>query len=212
MGSNAPVLLVIEDALDDLHRVGEALQRRFGSDFGVITSSTAGEGTEMLERLARDGAPVALVAVGLRTVTEAVDVLRRVRALHPGARRALFLPMSAAAAHGPGMDAILRAMALGELDFSILKGWVSPEEWLYPQVQEALSEWVNAHRPRHEHFQIVGDQWSPRSHDLRDILTRNHVPFGFYAADSDAGRQLLAGHGVEAAQLPVVITFDGPAL
>src|SRR5919198_4730306 len=111
MGSNAPVLLVIEDTLDDLHLVGEALERRFGSDFGVITSATAAEGMEMLERLAQDGAPVALVAAGLRAITEVVDVLRRARALHPGARRALFLPMSAAAAHGPGMDAILRAMA-----------------------------------------------------------------------------------------------------
>ncbi|HYX90385.1 MAG TPA: FAD-dependent oxidoreductase [Myxococcaceae bacterium] len=212
MGSNAPVLLVIEDTLDDLHLVGEALERRFGSDFGVITSATAAEGMEMLERLAQDGAPVALVAAGLRAITEAVDVLRRARALHPGARRALFLPMSAAAAHGPGMDAILRAMALGELDFSILKGWVSPEEWLYPQVQEALSEWVNAHRPRHEHFQIVGEQWSPRSHDLRDILTRNRVPFGFYPADSDAGRRLLADHGLNGAQLPVLIAFDGRVL
>jgi thioredoxin reductase (NADPH) len=28
-----------------------------------------------------------------------------------------------------------------------VKGWVNPEEWFYPQVQEALSAWSTAHQP-----------------------------------------------------------------
>jgi thioredoxin reductase (NADPH) len=210
--SERPVLLVIDEMPEDLHLVGRALERRFGLDYRVIATATASDGVATLERLARDGAAVALVAVGFGEAGDAVDLLRRAHALHSGAGRALFVPMSDAAGHARATEALLRAMALGELDFSILKGWVSPEEWLYPQVQEALSAWANAHRPRHEHFQIVGVQWSPRSHEIRDMLTRNRVPFGFYPVDSDAGRQLLADHGLDAARLPIAIRFDGLVL
>lgn len=40
---------------------------------------------------------------------------------------------------------------------------------------------------------IVGEEWAPRSHELRDLLTRNSIPFEFYAADSEAGQQLIQG-------------------
>ena len=113
---------------------------------------------------------------------------------------------------GSAREPLQRATALGQLDLSLLKGWVSPEEWLYPQVQEAISAWTKAHRPCLEIVKLVGEQWSPRCHELRDLLTRNTVPFGFYDADSDAGRRLLAERGLEAARLPVAVLFSGRAL
>src|SRR5207249_3425677 len=76
------------------------------------------------------------------------------------------------------LPALQRATALGRIDFWILKGWVTPEEWLYPQVQAALSAWTTAHRPHHEVVRVVGERWSPRTHELRAALTRNTVPFG----------------------------------
>ena len=93
-----------------------------------------------------------------------------------------------------------------------MKGWVSPEELLYPQVQEALTAWTRANRPRHEVVRVVGEQWSPRSHELRDALARNTVPFGFYAADSDEGRRLIARARRGRERLPAVILHDGSVL
>jgi thioredoxin reductase (NADPH) len=110
------------------------------------------------------------------------------------------------------LEALQRATALGRIDFWVVKGWVAPEELLYPQIQEALTTWTRANRPRHEVMRIVGERWSPRSHELRDALTRNTVPFGFYAADSDEGQQLLREHGVDAERLPAVILHDGSVL
>jgi thioredoxin reductase (NADPH) len=69
---------------------------------------------------------------------------------------------------------------------------VTPEEWLYPQVQEALTAWTMAHRSRHVVYRIVGERWSARSHDLRDMLTNNGVPFEFHAVESPEGRQLMS--------------------
>jgi thioredoxin reductase (NADPH) len=204
------VLLLVDDSPDDLRRTARALERRFGLDYRVIAAATAPAGVAELERLAQAGAPVALVAVGLAAPADAVDLLRRARALHPDAARAALVAMGEPA--GPAKDPVFRAIALGEIDFPIANAWVSPEEWLYPQVQEAVSAWAMAHRPRHEHFRIVGEQWAPRSHRLRDVLTRSRVPFAFHAADSSEGRRVLAEHGLDAARLPVAVLFDGRVL
>ncbi len=209
-----PVVLVVADAPNDRHLIAHALDRRFGADYRVLTAATPREGLTTLERLAGEGAEVALVAADFEELAgiNGVEFLGRAHALHPGAGRALFIAMGETTGVSAAMEPLLRAMALGQIDFWIPKGWVSPEEWLYPQVQEALSNWATTHRPRHEHIRLVGEQWSPRCHELRDVLTRNTVPFGFYAADSDEGRQLLADYGLDETRLPVAILFDGRVL
>ena len=215
-----PVLVAVDDEPAALRPLVAALERRFGADYRVVAAGSAAGGQALLERLAGEGAEVALVAADLDlSGDDGVTFLVRAHALHPDAGRALLIEMDAVLF---GMDAgmgesgavepLLRATALGQIDFSITKGWVSPEEWLYPQVQEALSAWAKAHRPRHEHIQLVGEQWSPRSHELRDMLTRNTLPFGFYAAESDVGQRLLAEHGASAERLPVLIFYDGRVL
>ncbi len=93
-----------------------------------------------------------------------------------------------------------------------MKGWATPEEWFYPQVQDALTAWTVSHRSRHLVYRIIGEQWEARSHDLRDALTRNSVPFEFHTPDSDTGRHLIREHGVDPHQLPAVIHQDGSVL
>jgi thioredoxin reductase (NADPH) len=105
-----------------------------------------------------------------------------------------------------------RAIALGRIDFWVVKGWVTPEEWLYPQVQEALSAWTITHRPHHVVYRIVGEQWAPRSHDLRQVLSRNGVPFTFHPVDSPDGQQMLRDFSVDPARLPALIRHDGSVL
>jgi thioredoxin reductase (NADPH) len=212
-GAQRAVILVADDDAEDRGAISAALERRFGADYAVVAAGGAAAALDELERLARAGVDVALVAAGLRdAAAQAPELLRRAHALHPGAARAMFAAMGDAAGLGERMEPFLRAMALGQLDFVIMKGWHSPEEWLYLQVQEALSAWAIAHRPRHEHFRLVGPQWSPRCHAVRDVLTRNGVPFGFYPDDSDEGRRLLAEHGVRTQGSLVAIRFDGEVL
>jgi thioredoxin reductase (NADPH) len=51
-----------------------------------------------------------------------------------------------------------------------------------------------------------------RAHELRDLLARNKVLYGFLPADSEEGRALLEQVGATAEQLPLVVTFDGLVL
>jgi thioredoxin reductase (NADPH) len=53
---------------------------------------------------------------------------------------------------------------------------------------------------------------TPASHTLRDLLTRNTVPFGFYPAGSTAGRRLERTHGVDLQRLPAVVLRDGSVI
>jgi thioredoxin reductase (NADPH) len=68
------------------------------------------------------------------------------------------------------------------------------------------------HVRRHLVYRIVGEQWAPRSHRLRDELTRNGVPFAFHPVDSPAGRQLVRDFAVDVTRLPAVISHDGTVL
>jgi thioredoxin reductase (NADPH) len=210
-----PVLFVIDDDLQELRTFESVLRRRYGADYRVMAERSPGAGLELLERLAHRGDDVALVAADLRLpAMDGVEFLERAHALHRGAVRALLVAMDSRGTRIPfgALHSLQRATALGRIDLWVVKGWVSPEELLYPQVQEALTAWTRTNRPRHEVVRIVGQRWSSRSHELRDALARNTVPFGFYATDSEQGRRLLHDHGVDPTQLPVVILYDGSVL
>ncbi len=210
-----PVLLVVDGDPRDLHCTAGALDRRFAPDYRVMTAGSAAAGLAELQRSARSGDQVALVAADLHLPDDdGVGFLERAAALHPGVARVLLFEMDDTHTRIPfrELPALQRASALGRIDFWMVKGWVNPEEWLYPQVQEALSAWSRAHRPSHVVYRVVGEQWDPRSHDIRDGLTVNGVPFTFHQRDSDGGRQLICDHGVDVDRLPAVIRHDGSVL
>ena len=189
-----PVLFVVDGDRQALTRTESALRRRFGPDYEVHSADSAGAGLDALERLAGGTGTVALVAADLHLPDmDGVEFLERAHALHRDASRVLLVAMDQNRTRIPfsELETLQRATALGRIDFSVVKGWVTPEEWLYPQVQEALTAWTLAHRRRHVVYRIVGEQWAARSHQLRDFLSRNGVPFEFHPVDSDQGRQLV---------------------
>lgn len=210
-----PVLLIVDADQEARVAIESSLLRRFAPDYQVLTADSPETGIDALEHLARRGEAVALVAADLRLPRmDGIEFLERARALHRHAMRALLVAMDRRGTRIPfeALDSLQRATALGRIDFWVVKGWAAPEELLYPHIQEALTAWTRANRPRHAVMRIVGEHWSPRSHALREALARNTVPFGFYAADSNEGRQLLREHGVDAERLPAIILLDGSVL
>jgi thioredoxin reductase (NADPH) len=210
-----PVLFIVDADEEARVAMESALLRRFAPDYRVLTADSSEAGLEALQRLAHRGEAVALVAADLRLPgVDGIEFLERARVLHRHAMRALLVAIDRRGTRIPfeSMESLQRATALGRIDFWVVKGWSAPEELLYPHIQEVLTSWTRANRPRHEVMRVVGEHWSPRSHELREALARNTVPFGFYAADSDEGRQLLRDHGVDAERLPAVILHDGSVL
>jgi thioredoxin reductase (NADPH) len=211
----SPVLFIADGDAEARAATESALARRFGSDYRVLAADTAQGGLEALQGLAGEADDVALVSADLRLPdTGGMEFLERAHALHPQAARVLLVAMDEHHTQMPlsELAALQQAAALGRIDFWVAKGWANPEEWLYPQIQEALTAWTLANRPGHVVYRIVGEQWAPRSHEVRDLLTRNGVPFAFYAADSAAGQQLIDEFGVDARRLPALIRHDGSVL
>src|SRR4029450_9764931 len=208
--------LLLVDADPEARAVTEsALARRFGPDYRVLAADAPQAGLDMLERLAERGDQVALVAADLHLPgMDGVEFLERAHLLHRGASRALLVAMDRYHTRIPlsELATLQRAAALGRIDCSVVKGWVTPEEWLYPLVQEALSAWTVANRPRHVVYRIVGEQGSPRSHQLRRLLTRHGVPFEFHPAGSERGQELIRQFGIDSDRLPALVRHDGSVL
>jgi len=73
-----------------------------------------------------------------------------------------------------------------------------------------LDDWHLAQGHGFEAVRMVG-RHDERSHTLRDLFARNHIPIGFYSADSDAGRRVLARLELTDPELPVlVLQFTAP--
>ena len=207
-----PALVVVYDDPGMLAGLEQALARRFGTDYEVLGADTPAAALEALGRLSQAGEQVALLLAdqSLEGMT-GVELLCQAHALHPTAKRVLLITYGDAAA---GVAA-LQAMALGQFDDWLNTPFGPPELRLYPAVSELLSQWArataNTGSPL-ELVRVVGSRWSARSHELRDLLGRNNIPHGFYDADSQDGRQLLARAGLEAGRLPVLLLFDGQVL
>ncbi len=204
-----PVIFVVDHDVTMRGRLARDLERRFGADYRVIAVDSATQGLATLETLREAGDEVAIVLTA-RQLPDMTGIafLDRADDLHPEAQRGLLVTPGPAGMTGP----IRRAMLLDHLDFQIPAPWVSAEESLYPPVTEALSTWTRLHRPHDEAITIVDRQWSPRGHDLRDLLERSGVPYGFYAVDSAHGQELLAKHAVRGNRLPVAIHRKGTVL
>jgi thioredoxin reductase len=187
----------------DLAVVAREIERRYGTDYDVVRWCDPDVALEELRRLRSGNDQVALVLASQRGTDEGVEFLARVGALHPQAQRVAVLRWGDFASRKGVADGLTR----GELDRWILHPGYSADEEFHRSIGELLEEWAAAQRPQYEAVQIIGEEWSPRGVELRELMSRNSVPFGFYRCDTEEGRALLAAHGltVATARLPVVL-------
>jgi thioredoxin reductase (NADPH) len=204
-----PALLVVDGDGRSLDAICGLLGNRYGGDYEIIAQRSAEAAVAVLERLKDENAAVAVVIGTCRTPASfdaALFAAVRTRFRH--AKRVLAVPF------GPDWaDIILLAMTLGHIDDYLLTPWGHPEELLYPRIGELLCAWVKStDRPTVEAIRVVGRQWSPRSHELRDFLQRNNLWYGFYPDDSPEGRRILADVSQDGQRLPVVVLWDNRVL
>jgi len=205
-----PVLVVVDDDSDVLAALQAALARRYGADYQILAERSPDAALQTLVRLRQDDVAVAvIIADQWMPHMTGLDLLAQARQLHPAARRLLLVGVWDRSTNQP----MSQAMSLGRLDGWVLKPWEPAEEHLYLPVTEQLTEWIRATgQPGFVAIQIVGQHWTPRSHEIRDLLDRNAIPYQFLPHDSEAGQQLLREHGQDGARLPVLVLFDGRVL
>jgi thioredoxin reductase (NADPH) len=201
-----PVLLAVDDEPSVARAVERDLRRRYGQEFRVLRAESGEEALDLLRDVTLRGAPVALLVVDQRMPRmSGVELLEETLELAPQARRVL---LTAYADTQAAIDAINKV----SLDHYLLKPWDPPEEQLYPVVDDLLDAWrADAPSPA-DRIEIVGHRWSRESHEARDFLARNQVPYRWLDVerDSDARRLLAAANGQ--AELPLVLFPDGSSV
>jgi thioredoxin reductase (NADPH) len=206
-----PVLLVVDEDQIVLEHVQAQLVQRYAGDYRVESVTDPERAIRMLEELANAGDVVALVLAG-QSLSDATgrELFELARQLHPHAKRALVVPMGSWA-DPPTAEAILDAMALGRIDYYVPRPAGSPDEVFHQAISSFLLEWATERRLVPHTVHIVGESWSGRSAELREVFERCAVPHAFYLADSEQGRQFVAEAGSEA-KLPLMVLPSGRAL
>ncbi len=204
-----PVLVAVEDDDDDLERISRELLKRYGEDYRIVCETSAERGLERLRELKAAGEDVVLVlADQWLPGASGTEFLARTHDLFPTAKRALLIEPDDSAVREP----LLQSAALGRIDHYLNKPRRSPDEQFHRVIAEFLDEWTRVHRPGFVAVRIVGERWSARSHELRDLCSRSGIPFEFHEAHSREGEALLDRVGETPARLPVVVLYDREVL
>jgi thioredoxin reductase (NADPH) len=183
-------------------RVADELRKRYGADYAVEVHGSEDDVAAGVARLADRGIPVAAFLAGLGPADPGgLGALARMGVLDPGAVRACIVRWGDLETAAP----VFEAITLGRLDGWLFRPERAGDEDFHLAVTELLAEWDSRQGGGYEAVQVIGERWSPRSQELRDMFTRNRVPTGFYEASSPAGQELLVGMGLDAPELPVVV-------
>jgi thioredoxin reductase (NADPH) len=204
-----PIIVLVDDEPQALSSLLDALARRYGGDYRVFGHHSASAAIEELGRAKQEGEEVALIiADQWMPEMTGIELLGRAHQIHPDAQRALLVAWGDRSA----APTILAGCAMGQIENYVHKPWSPPEIHLYPLIGEYLAAWTRLHGPRMEVVRVIGDDPSPRSYEVQDLLYRNGMPHGYYVAASDDGRRLLEQAGLDGTHLPVVILPDGHVL
>jgi thioredoxin reductase (NADPH) len=206
---HAALVVVSRDPLVREEVAGQ-LRTRYGASYAVVAGGTAEEVVAALSDAA--DRPIALILAGFSsTDPDCIEVVGKVSVNHPQALRACAVRWGDFAI----AEQVFAAITAGQLDAWVYRPQSATDEEFHLGITELLDEWASRTGSASEAVQLIGERWSPRSTELRDIFVRNHVPTGFYDAASPRGQELLTSLGLKDPELPVVVLRfrpDQPAL
>ncbi|MGH3340077.1 MAG: response regulator, partial [Propionibacteriaceae bacterium] len=183
------------------------LRREYGPQYRVLRADSGSTALEMVRDLKLRNTPVGLFLVDQRMpLMSGVEFLKEAIGIFPEAKRVLLTAYA-------DTEAAIRAINEVGLNHYLMKPWDPPEEHLYPVLTDLLDDWQASFAPPFEGIRIVGHQWSAQSHQVKNFLARNLVPFQWLDIEIDEeARHLLELSGSDGSQLPLVLFPDGPSL
>jgi thioredoxin reductase (NADPH) len=202
-----PVLLVVDDDPQVLAAVRRDLRAKYRESYMVVSASSGEEALATIRELKARGDALAMVISDQRMPgIQGTEVLARSRDVYPLARRVLLTAYS-------DIEAAIKAINEAHLDHYLAKPWDPPEECLFPVVDDLLDAWQAESLPETSGLRLVGHQWSPRSHAIKDFLAGNLIPYRWLdVARSPDARGLLDAAGVGMSDLPALFFEDGSVL
>ena len=204
-----PAILTIDDDPEVLRASARDLRKQYGELFRIMRANSGASAIETLEQLKLRNETVALLVSDQRMPEmSGVEFIERATTMFPEAKRVLLTAYA-------DTEAAIRAINSARLDYYLLKPWDPPEEQLYPVLDDLLDDWLSVYRPAFEGIRVIGARWSPCSHNLKDFLARNLIPYQWLDVEREAEAQKLVDYVAnkgEKPKLPLVILEDGSQL
>lgn len=203
-----PVLLTIDDDAEVLRAIERDLRRKYAGEFRVLRADSGAAAMEIVRELKLRNNQIALFLVDQRMPgLSGVEFLEQAITLFPDAKRVLLTAYA-------DTDAAIAAINDAGVNHYLLKPWDPPEENLYPVLDDLLEDWRAEFPPPFEGLRVLGNRWSPESHNIKDFLARNHVPYQWLdietaQTDTEVSALLELLDEDEKRELPLVIFPNG---
>ncbi len=200
-----PIVFTIDDDPEVLRAIERDLRHHYNAQYRVLGADSGQKALDTLKQVKLRNEAVALFLVDQRMPNmSGTQFLVEAGELFPDAKRVLLTAYA-------DTDAAISAINTAKIDYYLMKPWNPPEQHLYPTLDDLLNDWQMTYRPPFEGVRVVGHRWSPRSHEVRDFLARNLIPYQWLDIEnkSEEPCQLLELAGITDERLPVLFFSDG---
>lgn len=206
----APVIVTVDDEPEVLRAVERDLRRKYGKDYRILGTDSGSGACDLLKQLKTRGDSVALTLADQRMPQmSGLDVLGQCMQLFPQAKRALLTAYA-------DTNAAIAAINTAKVHYYLLKPWDPPEEKLYPVLDDLLEDWQAEYKAPYHGLRVLGTRWSPSSHQIKDFLGRNQIPYQWtdmeIATPDQEVKQLIPNVDLKSMSLPVVVLQGGEVL
>jgi thioredoxin reductase (NADPH) len=201
------ILMTVDDEPQVLNAVERDLRQHYRSEYRIIKAGSGAEALDTIHQLKRRNDMVALFLVDQKMPSmTGTEFLEEARKVYPEAKKVLLT------AYADTEAAIASINSIG-LDHYLMKPWDPPEQNLYPVLDDLLSDWLaNAAIP-YDGIRVAGTLWSASSHNVKDFLARNQVPYQWLDIEINAeALAMVEATQDETHQLPVIFFPDGSTL
>ncbi|HZY37740.1 MAG TPA: FAD-dependent oxidoreductase [Mucilaginibacter sp.] len=199
-----PIIFSIDDDTQVLRAISRDLRTMYGKEYKIMSTTSANEALESLTDLKNSSDVVALFVCDQRMPEmEGTAFLEKAIKIFPDAKRVLLTAYS-------DTDAAIKAINDVRLDYYLMKPWDPPEEKLYPVLNDLLDDWQNDYIPEFKGIKVVGYQFSPASHLVKDYLASNLIPYRWFDVEKNPeAKEKLELNQVSHDELPLIVFEDG---
>ena len=202
-----PIILTVDDEPQVLNAIERDLRQHYRRDYRIVKAGSGTEALEAVRQFKQRNDPVALFLADQRMPEmSGTEFLEEARKLYPEARKVLLT------AYADTEAAIASINTIG-LDYYLMKPWDPPEQNLYPVLDDLLSDWIATVPVPYDGIRVAGTLWSGMSHNIKDFLARNRIPYQWLDIEKDEqARDLVEAVKEEPRRLPVIFFPDGSVL
>ncbi|MEM9885104.1 MAG: FAD-dependent oxidoreductase [Bacteroidota bacterium] len=202
-----PIIFSIDDDEQVSRSLKRDLRNEYKDKYRVVSTTSANEALDSLKVWKQQGEAIALFLSDQRMPEMlGVEFLEKAKALYPDAKRVLLTAYS-------DTDAAIKAINDVQLDYYLTKPWNPPQEKLYPVLTDLLFDWQSTYRPQFKGIKLIGYQYSPKSHRIKDFLAGNLRPYLWMDVENNTNaKELLEISQIEHKDLPAIFFEDGSFL